>query len=56
MRELPVGLSGSVVEAKLLITALWGTIDFLSQSEWEDWIHSAEGGLVQLQQQQDGGW
>lgn len=29
---------------------------FLSQSEWADWIHSAEGGRVQLQQQRDSGW
>lgn len=28
MRELPVALSGSVVEVKLLITALWESIDF----------------------------
>lgn len=45
MQELPVALASSVVEeARLLITALWESIDFdIKVSEWEDWIHSAEG-------------
>lgn len=46
MRELPVALPGSAVEAGLLITTLRESIDFyLRLREWEDWIHSAEGGF-----------